>query len=317
MKTSYNPKIIILDNDETTGSYKLIFLLYDFLLKSRVGKFIDLGTVVHIIKDYYSKNNVIPIIRPHVGMFLNTLIQMRNNDKIDHVVMLTNQYTGTKWTDSTNNMWTVSEMIAALLFLEAGGKVSTDLWSAIITRDLYAPVVDGYNIKYLSRVFRALNIPVEAWSYKNVWFVDDYASDKYAKLWSEADLSIKNLPSTFADVSIQSVFENVQPYRIPINYSALESIVKSILDIASRFDYNSIYADDDMDLLHSIIKLYSINNDNSMNVSKNAKDDNVFIGLTTQLKERYGSIHNGGYARFSKKRFNSQKQQTILTYFTK
>ncbi len=311
MKSIYNPKIIILDNDETTGSYKLIFLLYEFLLKSKVGKYIDLGTVVHIIKHYYSQNNNAPsMIRPHVGMFLNTLIQLRNQEKIDHIVMLTNQYTGVLWTDSTNNRWTISEIIAALLFLEAGGKESNELWSAIITRDLNAPVVDGYNIKYLSRVFRALNIPVEAWSYKNVWFIDDYASDRYAKLWSEADLSIKNLPNTFADVPIQSVFENVQPYRIQINYPALESIVISIINTASKFNYNKKYVNDDLELLNDIInasKDMNIDNDNS-----NKKDDTVFISLTTKLKEKYGTINNAG--RRSKQ---TAKQPSILNYFSK
>lgn len=306
MKSMYNPKIIILDNDETTGSYKLIFLLYDFLLKSKVGKHIDLGTVVHIIKHYYSTNSIQPIIRPHVGMFLSNLIQLRNKGKIDHIVMLTNQHTSTLWTDSTNSRWTISEIIAALLFLEAGGKESNELWSAIITRDLHAPVVDGYNVKYLSRVFRALNIPVEAWSYKHVWFIDDYASDKYAKLWSEEDLSIKNLPNTFANVSIQSVFENVQPYRIPINYNAFESIAISIINTASKFNYNKKHINDDLELLNDIINTSNNSIDNSSNESHN---DNVFISLTTQLKEKYGSIHNGG------KRI--KQQPSILEYFSK
>jgi hypothetical protein len=310
MKSMYNPKIIILDNDETTGSYKLIFLLYEFLLKSKVGKHIDLGTVVHIIKNYYSRNNVLPMIRPHVGMFLNTLIQLRNHEKLDHIVMLTNQYTGILWTDSTNNRWTISEIIAALLFLEAGGKNSSDLWSAIITRDLTAPIVDGYNIKYLSRVFRALNIPVEAWSYKNVWFIDDYASDRYAKLWSEADLSLKKLPNTFADVSIQSIFENVQPYRIPINYSALEAIVISIINTAQSYNRKNI--NDDLELLNDIINASKESNMNNDSAATFNKDDTVFISLTTKLKEKYGTINNGG-----RRTKQSAKQPSILNYFSK
>ena len=35
------PKILILDNDETTGSYYLLFSLYDLLALSNFGKHLD------------------------------------------------------------------------------------------------------------------------------------------------------------------------------------------------------------------------------------------------------------------------------------
>lgn len=323
---SKHPKIIILDNDETTGSYKLLFIIYEFLMQSAAGKHIQFHDVIHLIRSFYKHpkySNEPHMIRPHVGMFLNQLIQLKKAGKIDHVVMLTNQHTSRPWTDSTGASWTVSEMIAALLFLEAGGnntaQQTDQLWSAILTRDLAAPQVadTGYNIKYLTRVFTALGYSPEYWSYKNVWFVDDLAERPFAELWSPADLARKDLPASFADIPASKVFKRVPAYRIPVLPDNLSIILWNIIHIVSLKDSNYDKTAD-LKLANKIVqdiqkehiaaataaemsygKVIERNSDfESISFIESAanntyNNDTTFVELSSQLKDTFNKNNNG------------------------
>lgn len=81
-------RAVILDNDETTGSYILLFSMMKALNKNGD---IDLDFFTYIIErlaDWMVSNS---IFRPNLLPFLTLLMNLRNEGKIDAIIMYTNQ----------------------------------------------------------------------------------------------------------------------------------------------------------------------------------------------------------------------------------
>ena len=321
-----DPKIIILDNDETTGSYKLLFILYDFLIKSHAGCHVSIKQISEIIWDNnLIKNNTYfnkkyrgdNIFRPYLTLFLKKIVEMKRDNKLDYIVMLTNQHTGSAWTDSSGKAYTISKIIADILSLVVGNDYS--LWDIILTRDLTAPTIYGYNIKYLSRVFRELNLPIQAWSYKYVWFIDDLAEEPFAQLWRDSDLRLNDLPKP--SVSSKQVYQKVAPYRTQISLEDLFLLSNKIIHTAEK---NSKYTQDnyanDIELIKNIINetqqdIYEdlLTEEKEGFSSKKILDaDTTFLVLASKLNDFYDIKINGGRKR---KRSKSAKRQRRITEF--
>jgi hypothetical protein len=82
------PKILILDNDETTGSYYILFSVYDFLRESTLGRNLNAKKTLQVLIDYFEKYNV---FRPGLRQFLQGVSDLKQQGKIDKVCIYTNQ----------------------------------------------------------------------------------------------------------------------------------------------------------------------------------------------------------------------------------
>ena len=82
------PRIVVLDNDATTGSYFELFAWYDWLLESRLASHLsvkELGSVFARILETGRS------FRPWTGNFLRRLAALKHDDRLDYVVIYTNQ----------------------------------------------------------------------------------------------------------------------------------------------------------------------------------------------------------------------------------
>jgi hypothetical protein len=316
-----HPKIIILDNDETTGSYKSLFIIYDFLVKSNAGRHLTLRQVAEIIWDHYfnRKYRGDNIFRPYLALFLKKLVEMKGANKLEYIVMLTNQHTGAAWADSNGKTHSISKLIAEILGLISGAP----LWDIILTRDLTAPTVHGYNIKYLSRVFQELGLPVQAWSYKYVWFVDDLAEEPFAQLWKDSDLKKNELPKSFRSISTDKVFQKVSPYRVQISLEDIFLISNKLIHTAAK---NAGYLDEyytyDIEVIKALIN--SAQEDiyedlleeerNGFSSKSIVEGDNTFLLLASKLNDFYDNRANGGARKKGRSRSAGKRQRRITEF---
>jgi hypothetical protein len=83
-----SPRIVVLDNDATTGSYYELFAWYEWLLESRLGPYLsvkELGVAFARILDVGRS------FRPWTANFLRRLSALKEEDRLDYVVIYTNQ----------------------------------------------------------------------------------------------------------------------------------------------------------------------------------------------------------------------------------
>lgn len=83
-----SPRIVVLDNDATTGTYFELFAWYDWLLESRLAPYLsvkELGSVFARILETGRS------FRPWLANFLRRLAALKEEDRLDYVVIYTNQ----------------------------------------------------------------------------------------------------------------------------------------------------------------------------------------------------------------------------------
>ncbi len=88
-RTSKVPRIVILDNDETTGSYWSLFSLIHIFRDYKIDT-MHLQDIIPAIAEFALKTNV---FRPGLVKLLKTLYTLRGNGQLDAIVMYTYQTT--------------------------------------------------------------------------------------------------------------------------------------------------------------------------------------------------------------------------------
>jgi hypothetical protein len=171
---AFVPKILILDNDETTGCYYILFVIYDFLRLSNIGEQISYSKTLQILIEYFEKYNV---FRPGLRHFLEGASYLKKNKKIDKICIYTNQL---DFRDVGDLLWksrSVPEIIADMFSRISNNNALID---NIFTRPIGDNVVkiENYPVKDLSRVYQNLypNIPV---NFSSTLFIDDLHDPKY------------------------------------------------------------------------------------------------------------------------------------------
>ncbi len=89
MSSSQIPlRAIILDNDETTGSYSIVFAMLEFLRQAKSMSMASVATILIRLGTWMVTHNV---FRPGIRNLLTTCAFLRNNGYVDQIIMYTNQ----------------------------------------------------------------------------------------------------------------------------------------------------------------------------------------------------------------------------------
>lgn len=172
------PRILILDNDETTGSYNLLFHLYDYLAVSDIGKrlqpAITLNAITHCFKN-------LGVFRPGLTRFLKTASSLKKKNRLDKIIMYTNQLD----CRHTRNIpiwhpiggeWSVPMMIQIMLVHLADDPKLID---EILTRPLRPTHhIGDYPVKDFVRAYRSV-YPTGPVNLSKTLFFDDLAEHPY------------------------------------------------------------------------------------------------------------------------------------------
>lgn len=81
-------RIVILDNDQTTGDYKALFAWFEWMLKSNLAPHITLKSLIRPFMDICEYSY---ILRPGLRAFIKRLVELKDNNDLDYVVVYTNQ----------------------------------------------------------------------------------------------------------------------------------------------------------------------------------------------------------------------------------
>ncbi len=157
-------RAVVLDNDETTGSYGILFALMDIL--SQMGG-LDADTIHFILHRLTSWCILHTVFRPGLRTLLRCCLALRKQKKIDAIIMYTNQW-------DTGDIYSVPQAIAYMMNILAGETV----FDTILTRP-QAPDGDGQYKKQFHRVLDAYpGIPKDI---RDILFVDDYAAPDFIR----------------------------------------------------------------------------------------------------------------------------------------
>jgi hypothetical protein len=85
---SHPLRAVILDNDETTGSYAIVFAIVHVLQIAESKNQVFVGHVLERLAKWMVAQRV---FRPGIRNFLGNLISLREDNKIDAIIMYTNQ----------------------------------------------------------------------------------------------------------------------------------------------------------------------------------------------------------------------------------
>lgn len=190
-----SPRIIILDNDETTGSYWPLFKLLHLFRDNDIEN-IHIQELVPYITQFCLKSN---IFRPGIEKFIQTLQTLRAANRIDTIVMYTYQQEslGRKddW-DVFHNSYGQQINVPFLInycfgYIASKYKEVRPFFDTIITRNIHnafygRSVEEPFNEKSLDVVFKEARIhPTH--DLRGITFIDDcymntaYPSKMYNK----------------------------------------------------------------------------------------------------------------------------------------
>lgn len=94
-------RAIILDNDETTGSYYVVFaLIFAFQILPNPPDIFEVSTVLERLAIWMETHHC---FRPGLVDFLKHIVKMRNENKLDGIIMYTNQKDFTSQTTKDSN----------------------------------------------------------------------------------------------------------------------------------------------------------------------------------------------------------------------
>ena len=258
-------RAVILDNDETTGSYTIVFALLLALQKIPNLRMSTVATILQRLGTWMVRNQV---FRPGLRLFLKTLLELKKEGKIDTIIMYTNQkehpippsYTN-QGTDYLPLLWSVPLAIAYMFCFLMGDNII----DAILTRP--KNVIRGQNqiiLKYWTRIFELF--PDRPYDIRSMIFIDDLACPK--------NISADGIPRH----AIQDdCWYRVEPYYRDLNdreiYDCLRTCFKD-LDI--------------VDSLFEKIYLYYACNSSVYNSTRNA---NVFLKAAEACQAKFGTVN--------------------------
>ena len=258
------PKILILDNDETTGSYYLLFSLYDLLALSNFGKHLDSKKTMRIILHFCISSG---IFRPYLLEFLYQVKCLKDAKLLDKVCIYTNQldtrdvYHHPLWITSDKKKWSVPEMIRVMFNMITDDDTFID---KVYTRPILKQNVD-YPVKDFTRVFEDL-YPNRKVDLSKTVFIDDLYMKKYI-IDSSKSGTDKN--SRWA----------IPAYKISLPQTTLIDLISTIIkeNNITVYDHNSI-------LRNTVETSWLYINNNLKN--KNTKSK-VLLKLAKKLKNVY------------------------------
>jgi hypothetical protein len=173
------PRLLILDNDETTGSYCILFHLYDLFASTDFGKKLDAAMTLTLLAKCFKSFG---IFRLGLVRFLRVAAHLKLADKLDAIIIYTNQLDIRQIKDAPiwkpqGTEWSVPMMIHIMLVYLAD---YPELIDQILTRPLdnTAIKIENYPVKDFVRAYRSI-YPTGPINLEKTLFVDDLAIQPY------------------------------------------------------------------------------------------------------------------------------------------
>jgi hypothetical protein len=259
-------RAIVLDNDEATGSYNILFGLWEVLRETSFGKLLSLEVVLDYLIDVVVKEPY-NIFRPHLFTFLHTAYELREKGHIDSIIMYTNQEASFTWRDCS------IPVLISILMTRLMNKKERPLFDHILSRppeNYQREVGGGWILKSFDRI---LNLyPGVNRDIRDIVFVDDNANPKLI----EAD-------NITAEHKTLSSWQHVSPYRVLYNGKQLRTLVDGL---AKYYGYELTRSD--LDVLNTIAL-----EQNEKETATYSPNDPTFTDLKTHVL-RHFLIKKGG-----------------------
>ena len=203
-------RAVILDNDETTGSYLIVLSIIKTINSFGNIDSLYFQYILEKLSFWMLKNS---IFRPGLVGFLRTLRDLRKANKIDAIIMYTNQYE-----TSTSIFTSLPRCIEYMfMFLVPGFKFDN-----ILTRPSTTVIINNVNPKQFRRVLDLY--PDRPSDITQILFFDDLAVPLYIR-------------TDGIDVYCESARVLVEPYICILYKEDIESCVKSCLNINDYDDF--------------------------------------------------------------------------------
>ena len=211
-------RAIILDNDETTGSYAILFAIIHTLHQIPNIKMSTVATILQRLGTWMIRNHV---FRPGLRMLLQTILQLKYENKIDIVIMYTNQKDDDP-PESYNEaggdflpvLWSVPMCIAYMFCYLMGDNVINMIMSRPAN---HIRLPNGIIMKHWYRVLQ--QFPDRPIDIRSMIFIDDLACPAY--------ISPVSIPRNATD---PSCWYRVDPYKRKLSereiYACLEVCCK-------------------------------------------------------------------------------------------
>jgi hypothetical protein len=174
-------RAIVLDNDETTGSYMIVFSFLNALQKDRSHfKYSELAELFKKLAFWMFKNNV---FRPGIRRLLSKIKTLKKTNSIDAVIMYTNQINGNveiSYEDEEGSFHDFINMPAKTIAYMMECLVGENVFDDIITRSPdQICEEDGIYPKSFRRILDLY--PNYANDITNIIFIDDYACPRFIR----------------------------------------------------------------------------------------------------------------------------------------
>lgn len=284
------PRILILDNDETTGSYHLLFYIETFLnFAEQLGHPIDYNKTIQTLAAFCLETN---ILRPGMQRFIREVARLKRSRRIDKIVIYTNQLNVAEEGFTFSTPVIISDILSYL----ADDPHFIDL---LITRDrsAFAPEIRGYVIKDIVRPYSTL-YPGKQPDFSKTLFIDDRAFIPYAGDTSSTNTSAKS-------------FIPIKPYKNKLPYTSVVELCLTLMNVNNMTD---------TDELEGILTLINrewilVNEEYSpLNDDPSHLDD-----ITKKLKQFYSRVSNvsaaagGNHPQRHQTRHNQQQTGIEIT----
>ncbi len=157
-------KAVVLDNDETTGSYGILFAI---IIVFGQDPLITNVRFKHLLKNLAIWMLTTGLFRPGIQNLLYTITSLRKRGLIDKIIMYTNQ---TENSYSDNYIDSAPKCIAYMMNCISKHTV----FDAILAKDAYSPMAAQYTSKSFRRILDLY--PNKPNDIREIVFVDDMAS---------------------------------------------------------------------------------------------------------------------------------------------
>lgn len=264
-------RAIILDNDEASGYYAILFDFWEFLNKSQLGKRIIFSMVIMFWIEYSGKTLV---FRKGLFDFLVKAVEARDAGRLDAIIMYTHQNADFTWQD-----WSIPAFLSILMghiVIQKRGrrKLRQPLFNHVLTfppKEYRVSLPGGWTQKSFSRV---LNLyPTKPKDIRGMIFVDDNATPKMV----EAD-------SISPDKKTLDSWERVRAYRLDYTGEDFKECIREFQTFMNE-QYN-IEIPDDSAVIEEISA--DVHSDGRDGVKfKEGDYDETFDRLNRILDERY------------------------------
>jgi hypothetical protein len=209
-------RAIVLDNDEATGSYLLLFDIWDTLIKTQLGRHITFRQVVEFFFDRWATYS---FFRPGLFTFLRTCVQLRRDGKIDAILMYTHQNAEFTWAG-----WSIPAFLAILMhtIVARETQIQTPLFDYVLSLPppAFQKNVDGWIVKDFDRILHLY--PWRPRDIRQIIFIDDNATPQRI----EAD----TIPP---EGKAWSAWYKVSPYRVG---GRSETYMHAIYSLVAHYD---------------------------------------------------------------------------------